>query len=559
MAAVYHSEPATNGKVVINTTFGAIDIELWSKEAPRACRNFVQLCLEGYYEDTIFHRIISKFMIQGGDPTGTGKGGDSIYGEPFIDEFHSRIKFNHRGQVAMANFGENQNGSQFFVTLDKCEWLDRKHTIFGKVTGPTIFNAIKMGEVETDNDDRPLQPPKIISCEVLSNPFDDIVPRPNMRRKNKQEETKRDTAQKATKNKSLLSFEHEGEGEEVVPAAARKIVSAHDVLDDHRLSKEAVSIPGMEQSLAEKKKAAELKAKLAAASKAAASKEKEKERGGRSREAGEEAAAAAAASGASDSEGGGGEDADNFERAMRERARARAKAAASGKGEKQEKTVMKNGRKVLADSSDEDSSGGEGSGSGAGASQPRKKQQPDVKQKLAEMAKEERKRKVGQLAFKEDRLNPAEIRRADPTDYVSPLEQQRLKYKKRNATANRQLTTLEKMEAFKKQLVGGQPPAKAPRSDSGAGGSEDERPASASPQPAAPAPPPGDGVAGAGPEDDEDWKSHRLEFLHDKLADREQLEMYAVYDPRAERKQDPRKEKSWHQRRLEGEKKTDRW
>lgn len=89
-----------------------------------------------YYDDTVFHRVIRKFMVQGGDPTGTGKGGESIYGKPFRDEIHTRIKFNHRGQVAMAN--ENQPGtnhSQFFYTLDSAPHLDKKHTIFGKV-GP---------------------------------------------------------------------------------------------------------------------------------------------------------------------------------------------------------------------------------------------------------------------------------------------------------------------------------------------------------------------------------------------------------------------------------------
>ena len=88
-----------------------------------------------YYNGTIFHRIIRDFMVQGGDPTGTGHGGESIYGGGgFGDEIHQRLKFNHRGQVAMANENRpSSNGSQFFVTLGKCEWLNGKHTIFGKV------------------------------------------------------------------------------------------------------------------------------------------------------------------------------------------------------------------------------------------------------------------------------------------------------------------------------------------------------------------------------------------------------------------------------------------
>jgi peptidyl-prolyl cis-trans isomerase SDCCAG10 len=122
--------------------------------------------------------VIKDFMIQMGDPTGTGEGGKSIWGRPFKDELHGRIKFNHRGQVAMANENKpNSNHSQFFVTLGPCEWLDRKHTIFGKVTGNTIYNVTRMSDVETDANNRPIDNIFIISTEVLWNPFDDIIPR----------------------------------------------------------------------------------------------------------------------------------------------------------------------------------------------------------------------------------------------------------------------------------------------------------------------------------------------------------------------------------------------
>ncbi|CAI5466602.1 unnamed protein product [Closterium sp. Yama58-4] len=195
MSSIYVLEPPTQGKVVVTTTLGDLDIELWPREAPKAVRNFVQLCLEGYYDKTIFHRIIPGFMVQGGDPTGTGTGGESIYGEPFKDEFHSRLRFSHRGLVACANAGTpHSNGSQWFFTLDRCDWLDKKHTIFGKlptefypsfflshmhmqITGDTIFNAVRLGEVDTDDNDRPFDPPSIISVEVIWNPFEDIVPR----------------------------------------------------------------------------------------------------------------------------------------------------------------------------------------------------------------------------------------------------------------------------------------------------------------------------------------------------------------------------------------------
>ncbi|XP_019863502.1 PREDICTED: peptidyl-prolyl cis-trans isomerase CWC27 homolog isoform X1 [Amphimedon queenslandica] len=152
MSSIYITEPPTKGKVVnpaaavlvttgpspqvlLKTTLGDIDIELWSKEAPLACRNFIQLCLEDYYNDTIFHRVVFEFVAQGGDPTGTGEGGESIYGSPFKDEFHQRLKFNRRGLVGMANGGKNDNTSQFFITLGRTDELNNKNTLFGKVRG----------------------------------------------------------------------------------------------------------------------------------------------------------------------------------------------------------------------------------------------------------------------------------------------------------------------------------------------------------------------------------------------------------------------------------------
>ncbi|EPY80062.1 hypothetical protein CB1_000872008 [Camelus ferus] len=86
----------------------------------------------GYYDNTIFHRVVPGFIVQGGDPTGTGTGGESVYGAPFKDEFHSRLRFNRRGLVAMANAGPHDNGSQFFFTLGRADELNNKHTIFGK-------------------------------------------------------------------------------------------------------------------------------------------------------------------------------------------------------------------------------------------------------------------------------------------------------------------------------------------------------------------------------------------------------------------------------------------
>lgn len=249
MSNIYIQEPPTNGKVLLKTTAGDIDIELWSKEAPKACRNFIQLCLEAYYDKTIFHRVVPGFIVQGGDPTGTGTGGESIYGAPFKDEFHSRLRFNRRGLVAMANAGPHDNGSQFFFTLGRADELNNKHTIFGKITGDTIYNMLRLAEVDTDNEERPLNPHRIKSCEVLFNPFDDIIPREIKKlKKEKPEEKVKTLKPKGTKNFSLLSFGEEAEEEEeevnrVSQSMKGKSKSSHDLLkDDPHLS----SVPVVE-------------------------------------------------------------------------------------------------------------------------------------------------------------------------------------------------------------------------------------------------------------------------------------------------------------------------
>jgi peptidyl-prolyl cis-trans isomerase SDCCAG10 len=177
----YIFEPPTRGKVILLTDSGDIEIELFSKEAPKACRNFVQLCLEGYFDHTVFHRIIKGFLVQGGDRSGSGEGGESIYnGKPFASEFHSRLRYYYRGLVGCAHGGRGSgdfNTSQFFITLDKAEELNRKHTLFGKVVGDTIYNVLRMQERDIGEEDRPLYPPVILSTQVIMNPFEDLVPR----------------------------------------------------------------------------------------------------------------------------------------------------------------------------------------------------------------------------------------------------------------------------------------------------------------------------------------------------------------------------------------------
>ncbi|KAJ3209987.1 heme binding [Clydaea vesicula] len=133
---------------------GKIEIELYWAHAPKTCKNFFELARKGYYNKTIFHRIIPDFMIQGGDPTGTGRGGSSIYGSKFEDEISNELYHSGAGILSMANSGPNTNGSQFFITLAPTPWLDGKHAIFGRVHGG--MNVVKrLGAVPTDQTDRP--------------------------------------------------------------------------------------------------------------------------------------------------------------------------------------------------------------------------------------------------------------------------------------------------------------------------------------------------------------------------------------------------------------------
>lgn len=179
--------------VVMNTTMGAIKIKLFPEVAPKTVENFITHAENGYYDGIIFHRIIQDFMIQGGDPTGTGMGGSSIYGSTFEDEFSDKA-FNLRGALSMANAGPGTNGSQFFIVqasrVDSgmlkqlkdagypeeiiaayeqnggTPWLDNKHTVFGQVIeGLEVID--EMASVQKNGQDKPLEDIKIESIDVL--------------------------------------------------------------------------------------------------------------------------------------------------------------------------------------------------------------------------------------------------------------------------------------------------------------------------------------------------------------------------------------------------------
>ena len=151
--------------VTIETNQGSIELKLHPQLAPKTCENFVGLVKKGYYDGIIFHRIIPEFMLQCGDPTGTGSGGESIWGKAFEDECTPDLRFDKVGLLAMANSGPNTNGSQFFITTAKTPWLNMRHTIFGEVTkGYDVVEKIE--GVPTDGSDKPIDEQKIVKATV---------------------------------------------------------------------------------------------------------------------------------------------------------------------------------------------------------------------------------------------------------------------------------------------------------------------------------------------------------------------------------------------------------
>ncbi len=137
-------DPNKKYTVTIETSRGTVVCELFPKEAPKTVNNFVFLARDGFYEGTVFHRVIPNFMIQGGDPTGTGRGGP---GYQFEDECAGNPNKHQAGSLSMANAGPNTNGSQFFITHVVTDWLDGKHTVFGQVSsGQEVVNAVQQGD-----------------------------------------------------------------------------------------------------------------------------------------------------------------------------------------------------------------------------------------------------------------------------------------------------------------------------------------------------------------------------------------------------------------------------
>lgn len=163
-------ETANNMSVTLHTNLGDIKCEIACDEVPKASENFLALCGSGYYDGTIFHRNIKGFMIQGGDPTGSGKGGNSIWGKKFSDEIRDSLKHNARGVLSMANSGPNTNGSQFFITYGKQPHLNGLYTIFGRVIhGFEVLDI--MEKTQTGPGDRPLAEIRLNRVTIHANPL----------------------------------------------------------------------------------------------------------------------------------------------------------------------------------------------------------------------------------------------------------------------------------------------------------------------------------------------------------------------------------------------------
>ncbi|KRT78971.1 hypothetical protein AMK59_8681 [Oryctes borbonicus] len=212
------------GYVRLITNFGLLNLELYCDVIPKTCENFIKHCANGYYNGTKFHRSIRNFMIQGGDPTNTGKGGKSIWGGKFEDEFRQNLSHTGRGILSMANSGTNTNGSQFFITYRSCKHLDRKHTIFGKVVGG-MDTLSEMERIEVDNKDRPIEDIILIRAQVFVDPYEEADEQLNKEReeelKKKREEEQAKRA-KIQAQKSLTVYKN-GVGKYIHPNINKRL------------------------------------------------------------------------------------------------------------------------------------------------------------------------------------------------------------------------------------------------------------------------------------------------------------------------------------------------
>jgi len=184
------------GFVGFETNFGSLNFTIHCDLAPLASENFLTHCENGYYNNLNFHRSVKNFMIQGGDPKGTGRGGQSIWGQKFPDEFHKELKHTGGGVLSMANSGPNTNGSQFFITYKSAHHLDGIHTIFGNLSGGKEVLKI-LENIETDDEEKPKENITILRTIVYFNPLS--------REELKKDEEERNEADQREKNREIVA------------------------------------------------------------------------------------------------------------------------------------------------------------------------------------------------------------------------------------------------------------------------------------------------------------------------------------------------------------------
>ena len=226
---VRYSKIKAKAYVRIETNFGDLNIELHSDQVPKTCENFIILCKRGYYNNTTFHRLIKNFMIQGGDPTGTGKGGDSMWGKPFEDEFKSNLVHQGRGILSMANSGKDTNKSQFFITFRSCRHLDNKHSVFGRIVGG-MDTLRAMEEVETNSKDEPVKAMTIVKASVFIDPFEELD-KEEERLATEKEENKQSKQLARTEPEVKLKVHKQGIGKYIAPSTLKRSQTETGVSD----------------------------------------------------------------------------------------------------------------------------------------------------------------------------------------------------------------------------------------------------------------------------------------------------------------------------------------
>lgn len=173
MSNILNQEPQAYGLIKFKTTFGDLEIELFTKQCPKATKNFVQLCLDGYYQGTIFERVEKDFIAIGGSNPNYSDTQSEFF-KYYQDEFHSRLRFNRRGLLASANTKKDENGAKFFFTLAPTPELQNKHTIFGRLKGNSVYSLVDLNDCQVDKDYRPYIEQMIVEVTVIDNPWPDL-------------------------------------------------------------------------------------------------------------------------------------------------------------------------------------------------------------------------------------------------------------------------------------------------------------------------------------------------------------------------------------------------